>query len=101
MYDNVVGKEVDSGDIIDVEDTIQTVEYHQENNRTIFGTEAKDDEVVRWAFNGDLTDNFNVGKELKLGLTVVPIFDEFETLDYLEEAIASDKAPELDDYLVK
>lgn len=107
LYDNVVGKEVEqfknynSGDIIYVEDTIQTVEYDQENNRTIFGFEAKDDEVVRWAFNGDLTDNFNVGKELKLGLTVVPIFDEFETLDYLEKAKASDKAPELDDYLVK
>lgn len=106
LYDNKLNREVqqfknyNSGSNLVVADKIQTLVYDKENDRTVFGFNAKDGEILEWAFSGDLTGNYSIGDVLKLKFKVVNKAGEFETLDYLQEARANDKAPNLSDYII-
>lgn len=107
LYDNKLNREVqqfknyDSGSNLVVADTIQTLVYDKENDRTVFGFKAKNGEILEWAFSGDLTENYSTGDVLKLNFKVVNKAGEFETLDYLLEARTNDAAPNLSDYLIQ
>lgn len=107
LYDNVLQKDVNQfknynvGDKLTLDDSIQSIEYDTQTNSTIIGFKGKDDALVRWAFNGDLTKEYAEGDVLKLKLTVVTEASEFESLDFIQEATSNTKAPEITDYLVK
>lgn len=94
-------KDFSIGGKINFKDTIQEIEYDVQENYTVFSFKGKDENIVNWAFDGDLTEKYQVGTDLNLELEVVQEVGDFETLDYIKDAKMSKLAPSIDKYIIK
>ncbi|MCP3773751.1 hypothetical protein NLX71_10550 [Paenibacillus sp. MZ04-78.2] len=107
LYDNELKEQVSVfkdfvvGDNIIFEDEIQSVSFDSNNNYTILGFKDASGDILRWAFNGNLTKELQANSKIMLQFKVVQDIGTFETLDYLKEARESKAAPSIEKYIVK
>ena len=96
----------DHGDVVSFSDTIVDIQYNDvENATTFYFIEVNSSEKIGWKFDGDLTDQYNIGDTLNLSFDVVDTATcqdiTFESLDYFGAAFArdiGDSYPSINDY---
>lgn len=108
FYDTTLQKNVRSlknyniGDSIHFKDTIASIKYDSDNNRTLIGFYDKDGDIVDWVFSNDLSNRFSVGDTIDLNLHVVEEVSGFENIDLIKNFQSNGEIAEsIDKYLIQ
>ncbi|GEL77621.1 hypothetical protein [Tenuibacillus multivorans] len=104
-YDQTLNKAVSTfknyrpGDTIYFEETIQSIIYHEAENKTEFVLS----EDTSMEFAGDLREQYNEGDRLRLRFKVIPQSADgiYVTYDYAYHFYQHDESPQIEDYLVE
>lgn len=98
-----VAKDFSVGDTILISDDIVSLEYNEVKDETKFGFKFKDEKVDYIHFSGNLTNEYDVGDNIKFQFKLLPVAENeiFVVLDYNKIFEETGETPDIKQFLSK